>query len=160
MPRVAKSSAGRRFSKTCQVRGREGEGRKAILKIGRGQTRIAPFGADGLTLEGAEKVPSEDLVDIQPYDVPSERGTSPLAAVVGERGAITIPSAVRRRYRLQSGSPVILEERDDGILIRPAEIRPREDIQSSYLESLLEGMTPENTHGEIDWGPSVGEESW
>lgn len=28
------------------------------------------------------------------------------------------------------------------------------------LEELLEGVTDENLHGEIDWGSSVGKEVW
>jgi antitoxin MazE len=28
------------------------------------------------------------------------------------------------------------------------------------LEHLLEGITPENYHREIDWGPSRGNEAW
>ncbi len=39
---------------------------------------------------------------------------------VGRRGAIVLPSAVRERYGLKDGSLFISEEREDGILIRPA----------------------------------------
>ena len=39
---------------------------------------------------------------------------------VGRRGAIVLPAAVRRRYGLADGSLYISEEREDGILIRPA----------------------------------------
>lgn len=28
------------------------------------------------------------------------------------------------------------------------------------LEEMLEGVTPENVHGEFDWGPPVGKEVW
>jgi antitoxin MazE len=28
------------------------------------------------------------------------------------------------------------------------------------LEQMLEGVTPENRHGLIDYGPSVGQEAW
>jgi antitoxin MazE len=28
------------------------------------------------------------------------------------------------------------------------------------LEDLLAGITPENLHGEVDTGPSVGHEAW
>lgn len=28
------------------------------------------------------------------------------------------------------------------------------------LEELLAQITPENVHGETDWGPAVGGESW
>jgi AbrB family looped-hinge helix DNA binding protein len=43
---------------------------------------------------------------------------------VGRRGAIVLPSAVRKRYGLQDGSLFISEEREEGILIRPATATP------------------------------------
>ncbi len=39
---------------------------------------------------------------------------------VGKRGSIVIPAPLRRRFGLEEGSLVIAEEREDGILIRPA----------------------------------------
>jgi len=42
---------------------------------------------------------------------------------------------------------------DGGLLLRP---RKREYT----LEELLEQITPENTHGETDWGAAVGREAW
>ncbi len=39
---------------------------------------------------------------------------------VGRRGTIVLPAASRRRYGLADGSLFISEEREDGILIRPA----------------------------------------
>lgn len=41
---------------------------------------------------------------------------------VDKRGAVVIPAAFRRRFGIEEGSLVIAEEREDGILIRPAEI--------------------------------------
>jgi len=43
---------------------------------------------------------------------------------VGRRGAIVLPSSVRKRYGLQDGSLFISEEREDGVLIRPAVATP------------------------------------
>jgi AbrB family looped-hinge helix DNA binding protein len=39
---------------------------------------------------------------------------------IGKRGVFTIPSALRKRFGLRDGSLVIAEERDEGILLRPA----------------------------------------
>jgi len=39
---------------------------------------------------------------------------------VGRRGTIVLAAATRRRYGLEDGSLFISEERDEGILIRPA----------------------------------------
>ena len=39
---------------------------------------------------------------------------------IGKRGTLVIPAALRRRFGLEEGTLVIAEEREDGILIRPA----------------------------------------
>jgi AbrB family looped-hinge helix DNA binding protein len=43
---------------------------------------------------------------------------------VGRRGTIVLPSSLRKRYGLQDGSLFISEEREDGVLIRPAMATP------------------------------------
>lgn len=45
---------------------------------------------------------------------------------LGRRGTLVIPSAMRKRFRLDEGALVIAEERPDGILIRPAVAIPVE----------------------------------
>ena len=39
---------------------------------------------------------------------------------LGKKGVFTIPSILRKRFGLHDGSLVIAEERDEGILLRPA----------------------------------------
>ena len=39
---------------------------------------------------------------------------------VGKRGVFTIPATMRKHFGLADGSLVIAEEREDGILLRPA----------------------------------------
>lgn len=46
--------------------------------------------------------------------------------VVGKRGTVVIPAKMRKRYRLDEGSPMLVEEREDGILMRPAVTTPVE----------------------------------
>lgn len=45
---------------------------------------------------------------------------------VGKRGTIVIPAALRRRFGIEEGGLVITEEREEGILIRPAVAVPVE----------------------------------
>jgi len=45
---------------------------------------------------------------------------------VGKRGTVVIPASLRRRFGLEEGSFVIAEEREDGVLLRPAGILPLE----------------------------------
>jgi antitoxin component of MazEF toxin-antitoxin module len=37
---------------------------------------------------------------------------------------------------------------------------PRRRKRRYTLDELVAGITPENRHGEIDWGPRVGNEVW
>jgi AbrB family looped-hinge helix DNA binding protein len=48
------------------------------------------------------------------------------SARVGKRGAIIVPANLRKRFGIEEGSVVTAEEKDDGILIRPAVIVPVE----------------------------------
>jgi AbrB family looped-hinge helix DNA binding protein len=48
------------------------------------------------------------------------------SARVGKRGAIVVPASLRKRFGIEEGSIVIAEEKDDGILIRPAIVVPVE----------------------------------
>lgn len=52
----------------------------------------------------------------------SERETTK----VGSRGTVVIPAALRQRYGLRTGTLIIAEPRDDGILLRPAVALPVE----------------------------------
>jgi AbrB family looped-hinge helix DNA binding protein len=45
---------------------------------------------------------------------------------IGKRGVFTIPAMMRKRLGMADGSLVIAEERDGGILLRPAVARPVE----------------------------------
>jgi AbrB family looped-hinge helix DNA binding protein len=46
--------------------------------------------------------------------------------LIGKRGTVVIPAKTRKRYRLDEGSPMLIEEREDGILMRPAVTTPVE----------------------------------
>ncbi|HEY6348692.1 MAG TPA: AbrB/MazE/SpoVT family DNA-binding domain-containing protein [Candidatus Angelobacter sp.] len=48
------------------------------------------------------------------------------SAKVGKRGAIIVPARLRKRFGIEEGTMVTTEEREDGILIRPAVIIPVE----------------------------------
>jgi antitoxin MazE len=90
------------------------------------------------------------LFDIKPtYVVPT-----------GQRGTITLPGEVRRSLGIEEGTPLEIIQEDDGRLsIRPLS-RVNEEGSEAGLNELLERITPENLHGEIDFGPTVGGEAW
>ncbi len=61
---------------------------------------------------------------------------------VGKRGVFTIPAALRKRFGLSDGSLVIAEEREDGILLRPATATPLETYSDERsAEFLLSNAT-------------------
>jgi AbrB family looped-hinge helix DNA binding protein len=71
---------------------------------------------------------------------------------VGRRGTIVLPSTVRKRYGLKDGSLFISEEREDGVLIRPALATPI-DLEGVRLK-IDQGLD------ELDRGEGIpGEEA-
>ena len=48
------------------------------------------------------------------------------SARVEKRGAIVVPANLRRRFGIEEGTMVTAEEKEDGILIRPAVVIPVE----------------------------------
>ena len=56
---------------------------------------------------------------------------------VGKRGAVVIPARLRKRFGIQEGALVIAEERDDGILIRPAVALPVETYSPERVAEFL-----------------------
>jgi AbrB family looped-hinge helix DNA binding protein len=45
---------------------------------------------------------------------------------LGRRGSITLPAKMRKQYGLQEGDKLIVEETDQGLLLRPAVSMPIE----------------------------------
>jgi bifunctional DNA-binding transcriptional regulator/antitoxin component of YhaV-PrlF toxin-antitoxin module len=56
---------------------------------------------------------------------------------VGKRGVFTIPASLRKRYGMVDGSLVIAEEREDGILLRPAIATPIETYSDERTAEFL-----------------------
>ena len=48
------------------------------------------------------------------------------SAKVGKRGAVVIPAKLRKKFGIEEGSSVLVEEAADGVLIRPAVTVPIE----------------------------------
>lgn len=54
------------------------------------------------------------------------KASSTETSKVGKRGSVVMPARLRRKFGIEEGSLVITEEREDGILIRPAIAYPVE----------------------------------
>jgi AbrB family looped-hinge helix DNA binding protein len=64
------------------------------------------------------------------------------SAKVGKRDAIVVPAKLRRRFGIEEGTVVTAEEREDGILIRPAVVVPIETYTPERkAEFLLSNAT-------------------
>ncbi len=73
----------------------------------------------------------------------------------GNSLALRIPKDLAQTLELHEGTQLTLELTEHGLLLKPAKKR-----RSKNLNELLEGLTPEKIHREIDWGQAVGNELW
>jgi antitoxin MazE len=67
---------------------------------------------------------------------------------------VRIPKSFAAETRLQQDTEVELSIDEGRLVISPA--APRRIT----LDELLDGVTPENLHGEFGTGPAVGAEVW
>ena len=72
----------------------------------------------------------------------------------GNSLAVRIPQTLARQLGLEADSPVNITAKDNGLTIQPMR-RP-----AVSLDVLLESVTADNRHGEVDTGPSTGREAW
>jgi AbrB family looped-hinge helix DNA binding protein len=64
------------------------------------------------------------------------------SAKLGKRGAIIVPARLRKRFGIEEGTIVTAEEKEDGILIRPAVVVPVERYTPARkAEFLLSNAT-------------------
>ena len=72
----------------------------------------------------------------------------------GDSVALRIPSDLAAQTGLQLGLTVEVTSRGQELVVSvPNRSRSR-------LETVVEGITEGNRHGEVDFGPPVGRESW
>lgn len=72
----------------------------------------------------------------------------------GNSLAVRIPRALAEQVQIQEGSDVSLSISGDSIVITPKKRK------KYILDELLEGMTPEKFHSEVDTGITMGNEIW
>jgi len=66
---------------------------------------------------------------------------------VGKRGSIVIPADLRRKYGLEEGSLVLVEEGEEGVTLRPAVALPVEIYSARRkAELLLENAVDEEDY--------------
>lgn len=52
---------------------------------------------------------------------------------VGERGAVVIPAELRQRFGFEEDVPVLIEAREDGVLLRPAGAALPPEYRAQFL---------------------------
>ncbi len=72
----------------------------------------------------------------------------------GNSLALRIPKALAEEVHVQLNTQVELSLVNGKIVVEPVE------PPAWTLEDLLEGVTEENLHSEIEFGPPVGKEVW
>ena len=67
---------------------------------------------------------------------------------------LTIPSAIASAIPITPNSEITFEISNGTLILKAQE-------KTEYtLDELLAGITPENRHGELDWGNPIGQEQW
>ena len=69
----------------------------------------------------------------------------------GNSAAVRMPASLMEEARLHIDQPVDLRVEKGRIVIEP--------LAAFDLEMLLAGITDENLHGEVEFGPPVGREA-
>ena len=72
----------------------------------------------------------------------------------GNSASVRIPAAIMEAASLHLDEAVDVREEGGRIVIDP--VRPRD----YDLMQLLSGITPDNLHAEVSFGPAVGKESF
>lgn len=72
----------------------------------------------------------------------------------GNSASLRIPSAMMRAVGLELDQPVELIQEGDRLIIEPVS-RPRYD-----LAALLDAITDDNRHDEVETGAAIGKEAW
>ena len=71
----------------------------------------------------------------------------------GNSLGIRLPQAIAQQVGFTEGASIAISVEGNKIVLAPT--KPK-----YQLDKLLEGITPDMQHSEIDWGEPVGEEVW
>jgi len=78
----------------------------------------------------------------------------------GKRQVLTLPKDLCRRLGIMEGTPLRIVEHEGRFEVMPMRLVPASEDNARALATLLDRVTAENVHGEIDMGPAVGGEIW
>jgi len=75
----------------------------------------------------------------------------------GNSLALRVPKVFAQEIGASAGKPASMEVRDGKLVVELA--KPRRRSRRYTLEQLVSGITPENRHSELEWGPPIGNEA-
>jgi len=75
----------------------------------------------------------------------------------GNSLALRVPKAFAEEIGAVAGKPAEMTAENGTLVVKVAKRRRRRRYN---LENLINGITEENRHPEVDWGPPVGNEVW
>ncbi len=64
-----------------------------------------------------------------------------IKSTIQENGQITLPATLRRKYGLRRGDEVIIQDTDNGLLVRPRTSKLLEHLQAIGRELKAAGIT-------------------
>jgi antitoxin MazE len=76
----------------------------------------------------------------------------------GNSLALRVPKAFAHEIGASVGKAANMEVRDGKLVVEIT--RPKRSRRRYTLEQLVAGISPENRHRELEWGPPVGNEIW
>jgi antitoxin MazE len=76
----------------------------------------------------------------------------------GNSLALRVPKIFAQEIGASVGKTASMEVRDGKLVVELAKRRRRP--RRYTLEQLVSGITPENRHSELEWGPPLGDEAW
>jgi antitoxin MazE len=75
----------------------------------------------------------------------------------GNSLALRIPATIAKQVGASEGKSADMTVEDDALIVKVARPKRRRGYS---LRWLIEGITPENYHSEVEWGSPVGNEAW
>jgi antitoxin MazE len=76
----------------------------------------------------------------------------------GDSLALRVPKAVADQIGAREGQAAEMTVTNGKLVIEVA--LPKRRKRRDALDELVAGITPDNRHDEIGWGPAVGNEVW
>jgi antitoxin PrlF len=61
--------------------------------------------------------------------------------IVSSRGQVTLPSEMRKKYKIDEGSVLVAEERDGAIVLRPAAVMELEYYTDEHVKKFVAADT-------------------